>query len=159
MVFLILKFLACMLVYFIITSTSFYNESIYPHITSANASISAFILKLLGFGTTSMGDSINSAETAISVRKGCDALTPTAIYVSILAAYPAKLFSKFKGILIGIALLLSINIIRIVSLFIMKLKSEAMFDLFHLTIWQIIFIFLALLMCFLWIRSVNQKEG
>ncbi len=145
------------IVYMIFTSLPFFKENIYPYIIMMNSSVSSVILSILGYGTTWDADKILSADAQISIKKGCDALAPIAIFSSVLLAYPADWSKKFKAVLLGILTLLAVNIIRIVSLFMFEIHAPHLFDLMHLVIWQGIFIFLALMLCFYWIKSFETK--
>lgn len=145
------------IVFLIITNLPFFKDVIYPKIIAVNAAISSLILKILGYGTTSDADQIISEAASISIKKGCDALAPVAIFGSVLLAYPAAVKPKVKAVILGVFTLLGINIIRIVSLFMFQIHAPDLFDLMHLVIWQGIFIFLALMLCFYWIKSFESK--
>jgi exosortase/archaeosortase family protein len=150
-------FLIGIITFLIITNLPFFTDVIYPKIILVNAAVSSLILKILGYGTTWVGDRIVSDAASISIRKGCDALAPVAIFGSVLLAYPAAIKPKLKAVFLGVFTLLAINIIRIVSLFMFRIHAPDLFDLMHLVIWQGIFIFLALMLCFYWIKSFESK--
>ena len=143
--------------FLIITNLPFFTNVIYPKIIVVNSAISSLILKILGYGTTWNADQIISDQANVSIRKGCDALAPVAIFGSVLLAYPAAIKPKIKAVILGVFTLLGINIIRIVSLFMFQIHAPHLFDLMHLVIWQGIFIFLALMLCFYWIKSFESK--
>lgn len=143
--------------YLLLSNLPFFKEIIYPKIIVFNSAVSSGLLKILGYGTTWSGDRVMSDSTSISIRKGCDALAPIAIFCSVLLAYPAAWKKKIKAIFLGISILLLVNIIRIVSLFLFKIHAPDLFDLMHLVIWQGIFIFLALILCFYFMKSFESK--
>lgn len=143
--------------FLIITNLPFFKDVIYPKIIAVNAYVSSLILKIMGYGTTADADLIVSEATSISIKKGCDALAPVAIFGSVLLAYPAAIKPKVRAVVLGVMTLLGINIIRIVSLFMFQIHAPDLFDLMHLVVWQGVFIFLALMLCFYWIKSFESK--
>lgn len=154
---LLLFFIIGIVLFLIITNLPFFKDVIYPRIIAMNSAVSSFVLKIIGYGTTWDADKIISDQTTISIKKGCDALAPVAIFASVLLAYPASWKPKLKAVILGVFTLLGINIIRIISLFLFQIHAPELFDLMHLVIWQGIFIFLALMLCFYWIKSFESK--
>jgi exosortase/archaeosortase family protein len=154
---LLVLFSLGIIAFLIITNLPFFTDVIYPKIILVNAAASSLILKILGYGTTWSGDQITSEAASISIRKGCDALAPIAIFGSVLLAYPAAIKPKIKAVILGVFTLFGINIIRIISLFMFQIHAPDLFDLMHLVVWQGIFIFLALMLCFYWIKSFESK--
>lgn len=122
----------------------------------ANAWISNAILDLLGFATRVDGTLIASADFSIAVRRGCDGLEPAALVISALLAFPAPWTRKIAGILVGTAVLLLLNILRIVSLFWIGSVSRPIFAKAHLEIWPLLFILAAFVICWGWVRWVQQ---
>jgi exosortase/archaeosortase family protein len=123
-----------------------------------NAKAASAILIILGQDTTAMGSSISSPVFSISVKHGCDAIEPTAVFISLILAFPAPFFKKVPGILIGGVSLLAINVIRIASLFLIGVYYQKLFHVAHTDIWQVLFIFLAILFWGLWMQWVTQSK-
>jgi len=155
---LLVIFLLCMLVYLIVTLLPFFKEVIYPKIININAFFSSFFLNIFGYDTIVQDGQIVSDLATVGIKKGCDALAPIAIFTSVLIAYPRPMIVKWKGILLGVVTLLLMNLIRIISLYLINIHFPSIFDLMHLIIWQVIFIFLALALCFYWIKSFDTID-
>lgn len=155
-------FSLCMLLYLVFTNLPFFKNVLYPKIIYVNAYLSSVFLNIFGYATSVQDGQIVSDSATVGIRKGCDALAPIAIFTSVLIAYPESMSIKWKGILYGVLTLLFVNIIRIISLYLINIHFPSIFDLMHLIIWQVIFIFLALALCFYWIKSfdtsVNKNE-
>lgn len=136
--------------------TAFFNEHIFEKIISINGYLSSFLLNLLGQKTTSNLGNIFSPSVSISLRLGCDGLEPMALFAAAVISFPSTVISKLKGVFLGVVFLFSVNQLRIVSLFFIQRYRPGWFELFHATIWQVVFIALALVCCGYWIQT-NQK--
>jgi len=124
----------------------------YKSYLNANAAAAGAVLDVLGFDVDVAGDRISSATRSfsITVRRGCDAIQPMALFVSALVAFPASIRSKVPAIFLGLAALATLNLARIVTLYIIGLKWPKLFHLMHVDVWQAVFIFLALLLWICW---------
>lgn len=121
--------------------------------------ISSAVLNIFQQGTTVSGANISSIDFSIAVKKGCDALAPMILYIFSIVFFPANKKAKIKGLLIGLPVLAVLNVIRIISLFLVgKYGNQMLFDIFHVDIWQIVFIVLTLVLWSLWLRSIQDKR-
>ena len=82
------------------------------------ASTSAFLLSLFAEGITVHGAQLSGMGFAVEVAHGCDAIQVCALLVSAVIAFPAPLWHKLKGILAGVVILQVLNLLRIMSLFV-----------------------------------------
>lgn len=121
------------------------------------AILSGGLLTMLGFPNTVTADMINSTEFSVSVKKGCDAAEPMAIFLAGILAFPALIKYKFIGLGIGLSILFLLNIVRIITLYLMGIYFPDLFEAMHLAIWQVIFILIAVLLWFLWLHYVVNK--
>ena len=121
------------------------------------ATISNGILNILGQGTSSNAESIFSSDFSIQIKKGCDAVAPMLLYALSILFFPVKFKFKPKGIAIGLALLFTLNIIRIVTLYLTGKYFPSIFDMMHTDVWQILFIVFTLYLWLVWLRSVNKQ--
>jgi len=153
-----LAFAGLMIVFYTVLYTGFFRNNIHPHLLSFNASISAFFLNLLGQNTQHLGSVISSNLFSIDIKQGCDALEPIALFAAIVLAYPTALLKKVQAVLVATFILFSLNIVRIVSLFLTGVYFENLFDLMHIDVWQFLFILFAILLCLAFIRWINQTE-
>lgn len=151
----VLIFLLILVAFYSFLLTAFYLEKIQPRIVNVNAAISNFILNTLGQKTTAVAENIYSAAFNISVKRGCDGVEAMALFAAALLAYPAAWKLKAKNLLIGISLLFCLNIIRIVSLFMIGVYKPQYFETFHIEVWQVIFILVAVTM---WIIMLSRSS-
>ena len=151
-----LAFASLMIIFYAILYAGFFRSNIHPYLLSFNATLSAFILNLLGQNTQHMGSVISSNLFSIDIKQGCDALEPMALFAAIVLAYPTAFLKKVQAVLVATFMLFSLNIVRIVSLFLTGVYFENLFDLMHIDVWQFLFILAAILLCLVFVRWVNQ---
>jgi exosortase/archaeosortase family protein len=124
------------------------------------AKISSGILNILGQETSANNGNISSSAFAISVKKGCDAIAPMILYSFAIIFFPVNYKLKLKGIGIGIALLFVLNIIRIVSLYLIgKYANKTIFDIMHVDVWQIFFIIITVFIWVQWLKTSFQSKA
>ncbi len=138
--------------------TDFFRENIFNPILHVNAKIASFILNIFSYGTEAIGMDIYNSAFTISVKRGCDAIEPMALFASAVLAFPAPFRRKIPGIAAGIAFLFLVNIVRIISLFLTGIYFPSAFDLMHLEVWQVVFILLAIVSWMVWIKWAQRKS-
>jgi exosortase/archaeosortase family protein len=94
-----------------------FSSNAFPSYLRWNARVSNVMLNWLGQVTTVTGSSIFSGRFSIDVRRGCDAIEPSVLFLSGVLAFPSPFLRKLPGIVIGTLVLLAVNLVRIVSLF------------------------------------------
>lgn len=122
------------------------------------ASISARALSLLGHDTISDGRWVASKMFKVQIIHGCDALEPTAAYLAALLASPVAFRAKVPGVVIGVIALLSINLIRIVGLFLIGAYFPRALDIMHYEIGQAVFIVLAIVFWAIWVQWATRDK-
>lgn len=121
----------------------FFERLLYFYL-EGNAWLSNLVLMGLGQGTHVSDVTIKSANFAIAIRRGCDAVEPTWLLCAAILAFPCLFARKLVGISIGIVSLQLLNLVRIVSLFLIGIHFPALFPTAHLEIWPMIFILMAI---------------
>ena len=152
-----LKFGLLMAAYYALVLVPFFDRMLYGYL-EANARISGAVLGLLGQANTVSEVTIRSAGFAVAVRRGCDAVEPAWFFCSAVLAFPAPLRRKLAGMLAGSAAILALNLVRIVSLFLLGLDAPRFFPAAHLEIWPAAFILAAVLLWAGWIRWARRAS-
>ncbi len=126
-----------------------------------NAQASAAILRLLGNGAKASGTAINAPAFSMTIRTGCDAIQASAFFVLIVLSspVPVRLSAKLPWLIFGTLVLLTVNIVRIVSLYYVGVFYPKAFDTMHVEVWQPAFIFLPLCLWFIWLRRVMPRPA
>lgn len=157
----ILKFVSLFTVFmglfYLCEITPFFLERVLPPYTQANAQLSGMILGVFNEDVTVRGESISSPRYAISVRHGCDALLPAALFVSAALASPVLFWTKIPGIILGSLCILIMNLIRIVTLFYSGIYIPNYFERMHLEVWPAIFIVLSIFLWVVWALWAREK--
>ena len=151
-------FAVLMILFYLFWLSDFSQEKVQPVIVSVNARVSGFILNLFGMGTTASGGMISSPRFSVNIARGCDAIEAMALFAIALLTFPARWKYKLTGLLTGIALLFSLNILRIVSLFLTGIWFPSAFEMMHVEVWQVVFIVFAIALWIFWIRWSRKEE-
>jgi exosortase/archaeosortase family protein len=137
--------------YLVIAFVPFYNRHFVPRYHHLITNVAGLLLTSLGQQVVTTGTSIGSAQFAVSIVSGCDAVEPIALFVCAILVFPAPVFRKILGAILGTSLLLLSNLARIVSLFLIGRYSPRIFEVVHVDVWQALFVFLALLLWIVWL--------
>ena len=144
-------FILFMAIYYVISTTTEMRDRFFPWYLEANARASVATLDLFGYpGLSRNGTQVISPRGSITVARGCDAMEPAALFISAVLASPVSWGARALAAMVGTAVLLTINLIRIISLFLCAVHARWAFDVMHLDVWQALFIFLAIFLWALW---------
>jgi exosortase/archaeosortase family protein len=150
-----LRFLAIfgllMLIYYFVSTTEVMTNRFFPWYLKVTTDVSGAMLKATGYQDVRVeGNDLVGAKGRITVERGCDAVAPTALFVSAVIASPAVIGMKLVAVIGGVTILMVVNVIRIITLFLTAVHWSAAFDVMHLDVWQAAFIFLAIVLWALW---------
>lgn len=137
--------------------TSLFDHALYRFLTF-NAWASNELLGALGQGTRALGTTIRSSAYAINVRRGCDSTDAAWFFCAAVLAFPALPSRKLLGALAGTLLILSANIIRIVSLFLIGRLYPRLFDSVHLEVWPVAFILMSVFLWIAWMGWARPRQ-
>lgn len=149
-----------MTAYYLTTMVPAVKDGFFPAYLKANASLSGGLLNLFGEEVTVRGKAIVAPDgRSIQVERGCDAVEPSALFVSAVLASPVPLVSRLGAAVVGTLALMLLNLIRVVTLFLVRIHfSREVFDTMHLDVWQALFIFLAIVFWAMWAsRAARQR--
>jgi exosortase H (IPTLxxWG-CTERM-specific) len=139
------------LFYAVMFSSSFQN-AFFPPYLRFSARMASTVCNWFGQRTTVSEWTISSARFSTEIALGCDAAEPAVLFVAAVLAFPAPLRRKIPGIVVGAAILAVVNLVRIVSLFLVGVYFFKAFEWMHVEVWQAIFILLAVVLWALWIQ-------
>lgn len=145
------------ILFYLIYRNAWAEANVFTPVVNLYAAISGKLLSLLGFPVHVDGDLIYSSGFSISIKKGCDAAEPMAIFIAGLIAFPALVRTKLAGLVLGLAILFLLNLVRIISLYIIGIHSPEFFEAMHLAVWQVVFIISAILLWYLWLRYLVNR--
>ncbi len=156
----VVTFAFIMLVFGVFFYAYFTGTAFFETYLDLNAQVSGWILNALGENVRVNKSSISAPGVALAIRHGCDAIFPSALFIAAVVASPVPFVSKIPGMLIGSFVLLTINLLRIISLYYVQLHIPGWFHVMHVDVWQPAFIFLALFFWILWaIRATRGSSS
>ncbi len=156
----VVSFSVMMSVFAVFFFAYFTNTVAFDAYLRLNADVSARLLRLMGDDATAAGFSVTSARASVQIKHGCDAIFPSALFVGAVLASPVRFRSKIGGMFIGSVVLLTINLIRIITLYYTRIYAPDYFHMMHIDVWQPAFIFLSLLFWVLWaLRATRPPIG
>lgn len=145
--------------FYVFYFSSWYNEHLLPLVIGWQTQVSSFLLNLLGYKTQVSGIStISGSGYSVNLKNGCDGLEAIALFCIALICIPLKWRYKWQGILAGVAILLVLNLIRIVVLFLTGIHWPAAFDFLHLHGGFVIFTLVSLLLVMIWAGWAIQQQ-
>ncbi|HNW75088.1 MAG TPA: archaeosortase/exosortase family protein, partial [Bacteroidales bacterium] len=142
-VFFVLGFVVLMILFYIFWLSDFAQEGLQKSIVHINAKLASTFLNIFGMQTKAVNEILSSPAYSISIARGCDAIEAMALFASALLAFPSGWIRKIAGLLIGLLILFSLNILRIVSLFLTGIHYPKAFEFMHVEFWQVAFILFA----------------
>lgn len=137
--------------YYALAATDAYETRIFQPYVEINADLSGRILTLFGFEMSVGKDSLSSPEYGLSIGKGCDGLEPTALFVAAVLAFAAPIRLKLPALLLGVPLLAAVNLVRIVSLFLVGIYYPDLFHVMHVDVWQVLYILVGIVFFAVWL--------
>ena len=144
--------------YVFIAFSPFYSKRFVPAHHHLIAKVSGYLLAVLGHDITVAGASISSPRFSVQIIRGCDAVEAIALYLCAVLAFPLPFLKKLIGMTVGALLLLILNLIRIVSLFLIGVYSPKIFAMMHIDVWHALFIFFAVLLWILWLLWATRSQ-
>ncbi len=145
------------LFYAFIAFTPYY-QHVLPSYHNLIAKMSGGILGFLGQDTTVTGMMVYSPRFSFRIIRGCDAVEATALFICGVLAFPAPFLRKVPGIIAGTLLLGILNLVRVVSLFLIGIYFPNIFDFMHIDTWQALFIFFAVTFWVLWLLWTTKRQ-
>jgi exosortase H (IPTLxxWG-CTERM-specific) len=154
----IAKFVALLVAFYLFLSWRPIDEGIVSPFTRGIANVAAALLRLGDPAVAARGTALTSGAFAVEVKNGCNGVEATLLLVSAVLAFPAAWRKRVIGIVAGIVLIQAVNMIRVVSLFILARDFPKWFDTFHVTIWQSVMFLLAIGFFILWSSKFGARQ-
>lgn len=156
-----LIFLAIQAVLFTLELTPPVQRVLIQPFTGLLATVSGHLLDLLGRPVAISGVLIQDQLTpfAVEIAAGCNGVEAVIILVAAMLAFPAPWQYKLLGVLVGILAIQALNLVRIVSLYLLGLWNQTAFEWAHLYLWQALIMLDVLLLWLLWIRALPRRDG
>jgi len=153
--FLVRFAILCVIFYIPIAIPSIERVTVAPF-TRGLASVSGAILRMLGQDVVTSGTVIRSAEFGVDVKNGCNAVEAVAFLAAAILAFEAPIRLRVIGAILGSIILEALNVIRIVTLYLLGRYHRDLFDMFHLAVWQSVMFGVAVLIFLIWTSRATK---
>ncbi len=147
-----------MIVFFSISNTELFENFINLPIVIGYATVGSALLNIFGLGTVTEGTHIFGDLFNMNIAKGCDAIAPTVLFLAAVSVYPTNFSNKWKYLLVAPFAFALLNLIRIITLYLLGAYAPSFFDFAHYEFWQGAFILITVLAWFYWLISVVNKN-
>ena len=127
------------------------------------ASLTRGVLNWLGLAALRAGTVLYlPGGFSYDVTIGCTGLLPVLVLTVAILASPGSAAAKRRGLAVGVPLLLTINLLRLVHLFWIGARAPSYFDLAHSYLWEATLVLCTFVTWLLWSRwaaETTQGEG
>lgn len=116
------------------------------------------VLGIISLPCTFSGTVINLPSLSLDVKFGCNGLEAVMIYAIAVIAFPAKWKKKLLGIMAGLVIIQTANIIRIAFLAYSGVHMRKLFEFIHIYLAQGMMIALSLGLFFIYLNYAKNAK-
>ena len=154
----LVKFFVILVAAYLLIAWNPVNDRVIVPFTAAIARTSGVLLNLFGEGVTVTGTVISSPRFAVNINNGCNGVEAMLILLASIVAFPATLRARAAGLALGAIAVQLLNLIRILTLFLIGAHYPKLFDTFHTAVWQIVVILTAVIFFLIWSSRVGPAR-
>jgi len=112
-----------------------------------------------GFPVVIDGTNLASGTFRVEVSPGCSGVVPTMIYLSAVFAYPSGWRSKLIGTALGIGVIACVNLLRVITLFLIGIFAHQYFHDTHVYVAQALVVAIAAATWLFWAGRFADAPG
>ena len=128
--------------------------------TQFTADITAGLIRFLGINAVQDGTMIYRPYVfAYEIYYGCIGILPASALTIAMVLSPAGFNAKLIGLAVGIPLVLTLNIVRLVHLFVLGVEHPEYFWFAHRVVWELAMLGSVLLLWDFWLRWNSENVG
>ena len=155
----LVRFFVLLLVFYAIILIPAVDKHVITPFTEGLTAVSASILNAMGENVRRSGTLILGGNFAVDILNGCNGIEAMLFLVAAMIAFEAPIKARLLGLLVACVTVQLLNLIRIVSLFLLGRYRREWFEAFHLAIWQSVIFGAAVLMFILWTARVQRQNA
>lgn len=110
----------------------------------------------LGAEATRSGTVIRLDQAALDINHECTGVFVLLVYATFVFAYPAPWRQRLYGVTLGVAILMGVNVARLIVLTVIASRSPGWFAYFHEYFFQGLFIALLAFLASVWTEQVRR---
>jgi exosortase/archaeosortase family protein len=114
---------------------------------------------IVGFPVVRDGKNIGSTGFAVEVSPACSGAVPTMIYLAAVFAYPTTVRAKAIGAAMGAAIIHAVNLLRVITLFLIGLFAHQYFHDTHVYVAQALVVCIAVATWLFWAGRFADAPG
>ncbi|MFL6245227.1 MAG: exosortase H [Thermoanaerobaculia bacterium] len=150
----LVKFFAVLIGAYLLIAWNPVNDRAIVPFTGGIAKVSGSLLHAMGENVRVSGTTITSSKFGVNINNGCNGVEAMLILLASIVAFPASMKARAVGLLLGAIVVQILNLIRIITLYLLGAYQPRLFDLFHTAIWQIVIILAAIGFFLVWSARV-----
>jgi exosortase H (IPTLxxWG-CTERM-specific) len=127
--------------------------------TAGIAAVSGATMRMLGVPVTVRGTIITGPCFSVEIKNGCNGVEASLFLMAAILAFPASGRSRALAAGFGFLLIQAVNLVRVVSLYLVGCYRREWFDAAHLTLWQTIVFAVTVLYFVQWTRKVSPPDA
>ncbi len=137
----------------------FLSEELFDPYINLNAYLSGLLIKIFDSSVYVENNMIITKKINMVLSFGCEGSEALVIFLAGVLAFPAHFKYKIKGILIGGSILYTLNLLRVMMLYLVVMVDVSMFDAFHNEILPIFFIMISLVFWYYWLKNIPEAKN
>lgn len=122
------------------------------------ALVSGGILRVFGFSVSVQDTTYSVSGVAIEIIPECTGLYEIIVLSAIILSYPADFLKKVVGVIGGVFSLLVLNLIRLLILALVGMRSRELMDWVHLYLWQLTLILFVVGLFLAWLSWSRKPQ-
>jgi exosortase H (IPTLxxWG-CTERM-specific) len=154
----LVKFFVILIGAYLLIAWNPVNDNVIVPFTEGVAQVSGAALRLIGQPVTTTGTIIRSPRFGVNINNGCNGVEAMLILLASIVAFPATFRARATGLFLGAIAVQVLNLIRIVTLYLLGAYQPRLFDIFHTAVWQIVIILSAIAFFMMWSARVAPNR-
>ena len=154
----LLKFIVSIAVLYFVIALRPVDRSVVTPFSRGVAATSTAVLNLFGQHAVQLGTVIQGDRFAVDIKNGCNGLEALLLVICAIGSFPAPAIKRLWGVLAAAMTLQAVNIVRVVSLFIIGRDHPAVFEAAHVTVWQSLMFLVSIGLFVLWSSRVAPRS-
>ncbi len=154
----LIRFIVLLAVLYLPLTLQSVDTAVVVPFSRAIAVVSGALLNVLGQHVTVSGVILAAGSHAVSIQNGCNGIEAVVFLVAAILAFPATWRQRVVGLVAAIAVIQILNLVRVVTLFLLNRYKPQLFELFHLAIWQTVIGGAAIALFYVWTTRVHVPK-
>lgn len=153
----VILFASWLTLFFLLLAWRPVNDSLVAPYTAFIAREAATVLRWFGVNAQAVGMTLSSPRFSVAIFNGCNGLEASIVLFSGILAFPSRWRWKAFGVALGLLLIHVVNLVRVLSLFVLGMVKREWFSAFHNVIWQVVIVVLAVALLVIWAQYGKSK--